>query len=84
MTLLCEKISQESMKQLAEALYTNRTVIKLLLGGRELQEDAARALGRVLKQTSALRQLTWVLSSVVHEIYVQRTWARQQETPNLS
>ena len=46
------------MERLAEALYTNRTVIKLLLGGRELQEDAACALGGVLKATSALRQLT--------------------------
>ena len=58
MTLLCEKISYDSMERLAEALYTNRTVIKLLLGGRELQEDAACALGGVLKATSALRQLT--------------------------
>lgn len=48
------------MERLAGALYTNRTVTKLLLGGRELQEDAARALGEVLKKTSALRQLTWV------------------------
>lgn len=61
MTLLCEKISADSIEQVAEALAVNRTVTKLFLGGRELQQDAARALGEVLRVTSALRQLTWVL-----------------------
>lgn len=46
------------MESLVEALKTNNVVDKLLLGGRELGEGAASALGGVLKATSALAQLT--------------------------
>lgn len=46
------------MRRLAEGLSVNGTVAKLLLGGQELREDAASALGGVLKATSSLQQLT--------------------------
>lgn len=46
------------MQSLAQALSINDRVTKLLLGGQELQAGAARALGEVLKATSALQQLT--------------------------
>lgn len=46
------------MISLADALSTNSTVTKLLLGGQELRLDAARALRGVLKVTAGLRQLT--------------------------
>ncbi|CBJ30587.1 Hypothetical leucine rich repeat protein [Ectocarpus siliculosus] len=58
-TVLCEDLSDDSIQSLAEALETNKTVEKLLLGGKELQEGAAAALESVLKSPfSALQQLT--------------------------
>lgn len=57
-TLLCEGLSEESVQSLGDALSINNTVTKLLLGGRELQENAADALGRALKATSSLQSLT--------------------------
>lgn len=57
-TVLCEKLSNNSVRSLAEALETNTTVTKVLLGGEELQDHAAGALGRALKVTSSLQHLT--------------------------
>ncbi|CAM9391754.1 unnamed protein product [Ectocarpus sp. 4 AP-2014] len=58
-TVLCEDLSDDSIQSLGEALETNKTVEKLLLGGKELQEGAATALESVLKSPfSALQQLT--------------------------
>lgn len=58
---MCEALSDDSVDSLCEALAVNRTVVKLLLGGRELRKDAAVALGRALEATSSLQQLTWVV-----------------------
>lgn len=57
-TILCEKISRESMRNIADALRTNDRVTKLLLGGRELGADDAEALGWMLEASPSLQQLT--------------------------
>lgn len=46
------------MQSIADALKTNSTVVKILLGGRELRREAAEALGGVLEATPCLQQLT--------------------------
>ncbi|CAM9625878.1 unnamed protein product, partial [Choristocarpus tenellus] len=46
--ILCEKVSKESMYSISLALQSNNRVRKLLLGGKELEVEAAQGLGSML------------------------------------
>ncbi|CAM9272607.1 unnamed protein product [Discosporangium mesarthrocarpum] len=56
--ILCEGTTPQSIDAVAQALRENDNVRKVLLGGRELGEEAALSLGGVLQVTRSLEELT--------------------------